>query len=49
MPEVVEVQAKLAQAEQQEKADDLAVMKDLQRKHRFTARELGNLFRPRKR
>lgn len=47
--QIEELQAKLAQTEQQERADDLAALKDLQRKHRFTMRELGNLFKPRKR
>jgi len=47
--QIAALQAQLAEAETAERNADLETMKSLQRKHRFSQRELGNLFKPRKR
>jgi multidrug resistance efflux pump len=44
--QIEELQAKLQITEQQERADDLEVVKSLQRKNMFTSRELGHYFKP---
>ncbi len=44
--QIEELQAKLHITEQQERADDLEVIKSLQRKNMFTSRELGHYFKP---
>lgn len=44
--QIEELQAKLQATETQERADDLETMKNLQRKNRFTMRELGHYFKP---
>jgi hypothetical protein len=43
------LQAQLAEAEINARAEALAQLKELQRTYRFNARELGFLFKPRKR
>lgn len=47
--QIAALQAQLAEAETAERNAALDTMKALQRKHRFTQRELGNLFKARKR
>lgn len=43
--QIEELEKQLAAATAKERDEDLATMKELQKKHRFSKRELGNLFK----